>query len=598
MSDKKRKNWFVRLLRAVVCLCLLGVILVWVAKIWVIPPLVRSAAAAYLGDAWSGTIEIDSVEVNIFAPSCVRGVTVRDDLGRPWLSVPEVRIEAAWDGYLPRLVAVRIAVVTATPQFVDGKCTVPLKQTESSGDPADLVAIINDLKKIELTIGVATLRGVNHAPPAEGTLDGMILPVVLARTISRANIIFPSIEWRGGKLSVEKSHGEIDGGRVSINLGGGLQPDQSIRFGGHGLLLASEEAINGKFEINFRPGGAVQFKFGYTGHVQVDFQGDMQPDRSAMTTLDILASNVTPDEFEWLIGPNEIAWLALESADVKVHIETAIHPDMSSISTGRVDMSGPIGEGVAIIDGRFASDGAGQLIAKITGSPCGGTLQADLKAIHRLDAPVKLTLKASAEKVKMADLTRILAPDKIMETGTGKGEIRLSMSGSDLASIKGRGAFFLDDANLWNVPILSALFKHMKLKLDKSDIQASFDLAGTTAAITTGQLATMVWAADFESGGTIDYDSGKVDMYVMFLPIKQAGILLNVVKAINPLRLVAKQVFRLHVTGTRDAPTITPAPFRDLAQIPSGALGLLKTVTASGGQLGGDIFNAIFNGGN
>jgi hypothetical protein len=597
MSDKKKKSWFMRFVRGIIFLCLLGVILVWVAKIWVLPPLIRGAANSYLGDAWSGTIEIGSVEVNIFAPSYVRGVTVSDGLGRVWLDVPEIRLDTAWDGYVPRLEGIRVAVVTATPHFVDGKCAVPLKRTESSDDPADLVAIIDGLQEIELSIGVARLQAVNHVSPAEGTLDGMLLPAVLARSLSRANITFPCIEWRGGKLSVDKVRGEIGGGQISIDMGGGLQPDQSIRFRGHGLLLAAEETLDGKFEINFKPGGVVQFKMGYTGQVQVDFHGDIQGDGQANTTLDVLASNVQPDEFEWLIGSNEIVWLALESSDVKIHLETIVNADMSATATGRIDLSGPIGQGNAIIKGQHASDGSGQVTAKITGTPCDGTLQADLKTVYRPDAPVKLTLEASAENVKMAELTRILVPDRVMEKGTGKGMIHFEISGADTASIRGRGAFFLDDANLWKMPILAAVFKYMKLKLGKSDIQARFDLKGTNATLVTGQLATMLWAADFEPGGTFDYYSEKVDMYVMFLPIKHAGILLNIFKAINPLNLIAKQVFRLHITGTRNNPKITPVPFRDLKVLPAGALGLLKSVTASGGQLGGNIFNAILNGG-
>jgi hypothetical protein len=146
-------------------------------------------------------------------------------------------------------------------------------------------------------------------------------------------------------------------------------------------------------------------------------------------------------------------------------------------------------------------------------------------------------------------------------------------------------------------PIFSEIFKYMNIKFDKSDLQAAFDVEGTTTTIKTGHMATTVWAANFEPGGTIDYKSGKVDMYVVFLPIKHAGVLLNFVKAINPLNLIAKQVLLLHVNGTVDKPMITPVPFRDLKKVPSDAIDLLKSVTASGGQLGGDIFNAILNGG-
>lgn len=465
MSDKK-KNWFVRLGRVAGCLLVGVVVLVWVAKIWVVPSVVRGMAGAHLDDVWFGTVEIDDVDVNVFGPSYVRGVTLRDNLDRKWVNVPEVRVDVVWDGFVPRLRSVRVDAVNVSAQLVDGKCAVPLKRGESPGAPSDIAEIINGLKETEMTVGAVTVRAVNNVSKTDRTLDGITLPVELARAILRTNVDFRDIKWRGGKLSVDKATGVFGEDGLVVNLGGGIQGDRSVTFN-----------------------------------------------------------------------------------------------------------------------------------AEIAGALCGGKLRGDIKAVFSSGAPSRLELEASAENVKMADLTRILAPDRIMEKGTGKIVVRAAISGADPESITGRAAFFLDDAHLWNTPILSALFEHMKIKMDKADIQSCFELAGTTATIVSGQLATTVWAADFEKGGTVDLDGGKVDLYVIFLPIKQAGALLNFVKAINPLRLVAKEVFRLHVTGTRDAPGITPVPFSDLTKLPTGALGLLKSVTTSGGQLGGDIFKAILNGG-
>ncbi|MDP6543080.1 MAG: hypothetical protein QGH60_03760 [Phycisphaerae bacterium] len=597
MSDEKKRNWFVRIVRVVVCLCLLGVIGVWVVKIWILPSLVRREASSYLDDVWVGTIEIEDVDVNIFGPSHVRGVTVCDNLNRTWVSVPEVRIDVAWDGFVPRLRAVRIGVVNLSPQFVDGQCTVPLKLGESSDDPDDIVRIINDLKEIEITVGIVTLCTVSDVSTEDRTMDGVVLPPAFAQAISQANIIFPDIGWKGGKLSIDRALGEIGDDPVSVQFSGGLQDDRSIEFRGEGLLLAPEEVVSGAFEVRLKPGGMGHFQVSLVGQVHAGLRGEIQGYRVTKVTLDVLASNIQPDKFEWLIGPDETVWLALESSKVVARIEATCTPNGAFDAAGRIDLSGPIGETHAIVKGQYAPDGAAQGSAKITGTLCGGNLQADVKAVLHPDLPVQLTIEASAEKVSMADLTRILAADKVMTEGIGGGVIRMTMSGSDLASMSGRGAFFLDDADLWQVPLFSALFKHMNLKLDKADIESSFDLEGTTATIITGQLATMLWAAEFEKGGTVDIDSGKIDMYVLFLPVKQAGLLLNLVKAINPLRLVAKEVFRLHVTGTKADPTITPVPFSDLTKLPLGALGLLKSVTTSGGQLGGDIFKAVLGGG-
>ena len=603
MSDRKAKSRFGRV---VIRLCVLVAIGVWIAKIWVVPSLVRSAASSYLGDVWFGTIEIDEVDVSIFGPSYVRGVTVRDNLDRTWLSVPKVRIEAAWDGFAPRLAAVRVDVVNVSPQFVDGKCTVPLKPIAQVDDGGDIVDIISDLKAVEMTVDIVTLRTVNSAAPAGSgersgpgnrTLDGIVLPPELARKVAQTNIIFPAIEWKGGKLSADKVLGEIGDDHIAMNLSGGLQSEKLITFSGKGLLLAPEEAFNATFEARLLRGGVRHFEVALTGQVKADFRCDIQSDGTARATLDVLASNIQPDKIEWLIGPDEMVWLALEGSKVEAHFEAGAKPDKSVEATGRVDSSGPIGEVSARLDGWYVPDGTGQARVRVNGKVCGGKLQANAKALFQPEKPVRLALEASAKKVRMADLTRILAPHKIMQRGIGTLMIRLGMSGSDRKSISGRGAFFLDDADLWQAPILSALFRHMKLKLNQADIQGSFNLTGTTATTITGQLATMVWAADFQEGGTVDFDSGLVDMYVIFLPIKQAGILMNLVRAVNPLRLVAKEVFRLHVTGHRDNPRITPVPFSDLGALSTGTLGFLKGVAASGGQLGGDIFKAVLGGG-
>jgi hypothetical protein len=465
MSDKKKRNWFVRLLRVLIFLCLLAVVAVWAAKIWVVPSVARGLAADSLGEFWSGAIEIDDVDVNIFSPSYVRGITVRDGSGRTWLNVSEVRVEMVWDGFIPRLQTASVDTVNVSLQLIDGKCIVPLKSGEPSGQPgqpADIAEIINDLKKTEMTVAAVTVRTVNNVSKDDQTPDGVTLPMELARVILATSVDISDIKWKDGTLSVDKAISQIAKDRLVMNVSGGIQLDRSIKF--------------------------------------------------------------------------------------------------------NADIAGPL---------------------------CGGNIRGDLKAVLSPGSSTQLTMDASADSVKMADLTRIISPDKPMEEGTGKVVARMSMSGSDPETIKGRVAFFLDDAHLWNTPILSALFEYMKLKMENADIESCVELTGTTATIISGQLATKVWAADFEKGGTVELDGGKVDMYVIFLPIKQTGAILNIVKNLNPLNLLAKEVFRLHVTGDKDNASVTPVPFSDLSKLPVGALGLLKSVTTSGGQLGGNIFKTL-----
>ncbi|MCP4379676.1 MAG: hypothetical protein GY794_26345 [bacterium] len=463
MSDKKKRSRFVRLLRALISLCLLVVILVWVAKILVIPSITRGLAADSLGEFWSGAIEIDDVDVNVFSASYVRGISVRDDSGRTWLNVPEVRMEMVWDGIIPRLQAARVDTVNISLQLIDGKCIVPLKPSEPSGEPLDIAELVDMLEKTEMTIATVTVRAVNNVSESKNdqTPDGVVLPMELARIILATSVDISDIKWKDGTLTLASALGQIAKDRLVMNASGGIQPDRSMKF--------------------------------------------------------------------------------------------------------NADIAGPL---------------------------CGGKIRGDFKAVLSPEAS-GLTVEASADDIKMADLTRITSPDEPMKEGTGKVVARMSMSGADPETIRGRVAFFLDDAHLWNTPILSSLFEYMKLKMESADIESCVELTGTTATIVSGQLATKVWAADFEKGGTIELGGGEVDMYVIFLPIKQTGIILNVVKKFNPLNLLAKEVFRLHVTGDKNSTTVMPVLFSDLSKLPAGAMGLLESVTTTGGQLGGDIFKAV-----
>jgi len=447
---------------------------------------------------WFGTVTIDDVEANLFGPSYIRGISIRDELDKRWLAVRSVRLDLAWDGLTPRVVAAGMDGVDISPQFVNGRCTVPFKPPPSEG-PLGIAAWANDLKDVTLTVRDISIAAVNEVPLVSG--GGVLRPddhpngsIVLGMGFAEAmsNITIPGVKWQRGKLTVDEIRAESRHGKVDSDLYGAIQDDGSV------ILIG--QAVSALFN----------------------------------------------------------------------------------------------GETCETIESEFRFGGYGRITVAVTGTAFSGPVQGEFKANIQPDAPVQWTMEGSASKTSMAELTRVFTPDNVVERGTAKAMVRLGMSGFDTDSLKGNVAFFLDDADVWRLPILSALFKHMKLKLDKADVQASFNITGTLATVRTGQLGTLVWAADFLEGGTVDFKSGKIDGYAVFVPIKQAGLLRNVFKAINPLRLVTDEVFRLHVTGTTDKAKVTPEPFSKLVKLSAGTVGLLQGVAKGGGQLTGDVFKAVF----
>ena len=554
MSEKKKKNWFVRFVGGLLGLCVILVLLGWGAKMLIVPGMVRRAVIDHMAGLWSGPVEIDYVEVNIFSPSQVRGIRISDELGRTWLIAPEVIVETAWEGFKPRVEAVRISEINLSPQMTNGACVIPLKRGEPSGEPVDIAEIINDLQALDITVDMLTLLPVDKADQDTRGLEGISLPAPLSGLIRDTRVVFRKIEWSDGKLNVPVADGDIGQRGVSVGLTGRVE--------------------QGKFNLRLKPG------------------------RIAAATLDLAGSNIDPERLEWLTGSDKIVRSVLNESEVNVYLEATSKPDAPIEADGVVNFSGPIGQAKAVVTGQYADYRLTQTRADITGILCSGKLQAKISADR--DAPdhkLKFSLDATARRVKMADLTGVLTPDNVMTEGLGSGDINLTMSGLQTASIAGRGAFFLDDSDMLHVPILSDLFKHMKMKLGTSDLEGEFALSGATATVLSGQLGAAVWAADFEKGGTIDLAGEKVEMHVIFLPIKQAGVLMNIAKAINPLRLVAKEIFRLRVTGPIDKPVIIPVPLGEVSKIPAGAIELLKKTASTGGQLGGGILKTILNGG-
>jgi len=501
MSEKKKSRWPGRLVRIFILLCVLAAILVGVGKFWVLPSLVRSMAQLRLEEVWHGTVTIDEVQANLFEPSRVSGVTVRDESDKRWLAVKSLSAELAWDGWTPRIVAVAADGVSVSPRFVNGRFTIPIKPQPQSDEPLDIAAIVGDFKDVNVTVRDISIKAVNEdrtASRPQGSPAATKLDAVLAELLS--DITIPEIKWQGGKLAADGIRANTTHGKIDADLQGGIRDDESF-------------ALSGKAA--------------------------------------------------------------------------------SSVFDGRTQQS---------VDCEFKLGGYGKITAAVTGNAFRGSVRGDLSIVINPDTS-KRTLKAEAlvSDISMAALTRVLSPEDVMEQGTGKAVLELDMSGERLDELRvadGAGAFFLDDAHVWRLPILSALFEHMKLKLGKADVQISFEVDRSKdgeplATVQAGQLATLVWAADFLKGGAVNLRSGEIDGDVVFVPIKQAGLLTNVLGAINPLRLVTREIFRLHVTGTTKEPKITPKPFSKVAELSAGTLGLLKSAAKSGGQLTGDFVKAV-----
>jgi len=608
MSDKKKKNLFARLLRMLICLCLLLVAGFFAARLWVLPAMVRGEVRARVAEVWTGDIEIAEVELNLRGPSCVRGVELRDDLGRTWLSVPEIRIEVVWEGYAPSIKALRVASAAVRPQCAGGACTIPLKSPAPSDDPQDIVDVIIGLKDIELTVDLISLDPVNIDSAPTGELEGIVLPDRFARIVSQTSVVFKDAAWTGGQLEVSELSGRIGNEPIAVGLTGGIRDNDTVAVGGEIRGAKNVDFLGAEFDLALVRGGAKRFSVKLAGRIRGRISGEVQPDEAVTTTatVDLAVSKIKPEQFRFLIGSDINVRRAIAGGDVKIRLDAAGKRGEPIALSGTADFSGPVGRFEAKLKGQIGDRGLQWGDADFTGSACGGKFDGKLKADRMGDKPMRLTLAASAHQIKMPELTRIFTPDKPMDAGVLAGELKIAMYAWDARTARGTGAFFLDNADPLNVPILSDILKHMDIKLSEADLRGRLGVDGRTLSIASGQLASILWAADFEPGGTINLDTGKIDMYAVFIPIKQVGPILKVFDAVNPIKLLLgkdpvrellKHMVRQHVTGTIDKPVITSVPISDLSKIPVGTVKFFKSVAEGAGQFTGNVLKALLNGG-
>ena len=135
----------------------------------------------------------------------------------------------------------------------------------------------------------------------------------------------------------------------------------------------------------------------------------------------------------------------------------------------------------------------------------------------------------------------------------------------------GDGAVFVDDADLWSLPATAKLFGALGLgRRDPSrisDAEAVFTTNGYTVTIQDGRLANAISAIRAESGGIIDLKTGRLDIYVVAVPLELVSELLSSLPVVRLFTNIADKLTHMHVHGRWNDPqsiVVTRQPVRDV----------------------------------
>jgi hypothetical protein len=201
-------------------------------------------------------------------------------------------------------------------------------------------------------------------------------------------------------------------------------------------------------------------------------------------------------------------------------------------------------------------------------------------------------------EMSLVELTSVLAePGRKANKGLVTLNYNFVSKGGGLQNLTGEGRVFLDDADITVFPVIPFLFKAMGLAtldpLKMSDAECTFTMTGPVATIESAHIANPFAAVEFEPGGTINLQTGQIEMYAVAVPLKQVEDIVRLVPFLDAFLNLKNKLTRFYIRGHWSSPPaklITKTPIKDIKE---GTIGFVEDVVRNGGQLGSGLLKGF-----
>lgn len=226
----------------------------------------------------------------------------------------------------------------------------------------------------------------------------------------------------------------------------------------------------------------------------------------------------------------------------------------------------------------------------MTAGACDGSLTGSSYIEAEQNQPMEFGGQVSAQKMSFMELTSLLGgPGKKAAKGSVAFNYSFFGQAGNLQKLNGEGQVFLDDADITVIPVVPHIFRALGLvqfdPLRMSDAQCTFSMAWPVVAIKSAHIANRLAAIKVKEGGTVNLQTGQIDIYVVAAPLKQIDMIIEKVPVVNIFTALKDKLVRLHVRGHWSDPPgklITKEPIKDIKE---GTVGFLQDVVQSGGQI-------------
>jgi hypothetical protein len=158
---------------------------------------------------------------------------------------------------------------------------------------------------------------------------------------------------------------------------------------------------------------------------------------------------------------------------------------------------------------------------------------------------------------------------------------------------KGRGIIFLDDADLWKMPVVSHLFKFIDMPLIYSDGVAQFKTVGPAIIFDEARISSPMTAIEFQKNAYINLQTEFVDGHAVFVPIKKLRSITNMIPFFHIFTNLQDTLTRVTIRGYWSEPP-SRLIHKDVVQdVGASTIGFFTDIANSGGQIGTDIVGRL-----
>lgn len=624
---------------------------------WVVPVLIRSEIRRQVDKVWRGEVRIGSLDLDWSGTLVLRDAQLLDGRGRQWLRLDQASVELGdWPSLRPTIRRVRARKVDVAVHLDGGSPILPvqpggdhvdlLANLESVEATQIAMTLSDDSGKFEqwddFSVNLRRTGGKYEVAlhrPASLPGEISILAQIDPATLEAAMRIFASLDVhprQGQMLLAAVNAPEVDSarGHVHADLSVNGRLDQPLSLKAEGVLNLGDwrmssrgSAVVDDLDLDIRVDGLA-------GEV---VQGGLEAGPWAVQVNNIRFSFDRANQSvllnlalssRWQTGRMSTFWRQL-MADVEGSGQVELAgPLRLSLDTGdllEADLKGRVQAGTLSVPLRpplVLSDLEGELsvgpavvrLQGVSGQVWDGRLEGAVSAMWgtpttqplRPPAPSARTQPARARlddvvfsgdviltNVDMAEVTRQFQEHDPSRQGRASASGKLSIRGLDVKSLGGKVAIYMDDVEAFRLPVLSQILTFLKIQKETSDFHGTFDMRGLTATIERARLANRLSALEAEPGGTIDLGQGRMDFYLVAVPLSTVRDLLLKIPLVNLLVNLQDKLTRLLVRGQWDAPPSKLLSVQPVRNVGEGTLTFFRDVARSGGQIGGDVLNTL-----